>query len=120
MYQLGDFVYVKTFQMKNCLEPYWEEPFQVLTNNTVCGWRAQDQCQNLTTLRNYTHWYPTLIRPGLFWICGNKAYKTLPLDWTGTCTVGYITTEAYGACLQKTLLIQHLPCSSPSDGRTTL
>ncbi|NXS32266.1 ENR1 protein, partial [Pomatostomus ruficeps] len=27
---------------------------------------------------------------GLYWICGKKAYATLPRLWSGTCTLGVI------------------------------
>ncbi|NXY26538.1 ENR1 protein, partial [Atrichornis clamosus] len=27
---------------------------------------------------------------GLFWICGQRAYHTLPGDWEGSCTIGII------------------------------
>ncbi|NWJ09891.1 ENR1 protein, partial [Crypturellus undulatus] len=27
---------------------------------------------------------------GLFWICGKRAYITLPSDWKGVCTIGVI------------------------------
>uniref|UniRef100_A0A4W3IGT6 Uncharacterized protein n=1 Tax=Callorhinchus milii TaxID=7868 RepID=A0A4W3IGT6_CALMI len=67
----------------------------------------------LTAMRlvaSNTTGYPTLLRPCLFWLCGNKAYKSLPLNWAGTCTVGYIVPKAYGVkTLHAQLTHNHFP-----------
>ncbi|NXF92402.1 ENR1 protein, partial [Eubucco bourcierii] len=43
---------------------YWKNP-----ENITIEWRAPD---------------------GLFWICGKRAYYSLPKRWKGTCTLGVI------------------------------
>ncbi|XP_067864805.1 syncytin-2-like [Heterodontus francisci] len=58
--------------------------------NSSLVWKWLNFCQN------FTYWYPTLVRNGSFWLCGDSAYKTLPVDWMGICTIGNIVPEAFG------------------------
>ena len=62
-------------------------------------------CQNHTFVGNWTNCQTTTTTSsglqlgwqappdlGIFWLCGTKAYKALPLAWGGICTLGVLTS----------------------------
>lgn len=55
----------------------------------------KEQCDSVSNVKGLD---PSLItwcrpQPGLFFVCGNYVYQWLPANWTGACTLAFVTPQ---------------------------
>ncbi|CAM5122255.1 unnamed protein product [Eretmochelys imbricata] len=57
-----------------------------------CDQSSDSWCHNASD----STWLPMAGLPGLYWLCGRWAYKTLPHQWSGWCTLEWLLPYTYG------------------------
>uniref|UniRef100_A0A674J828 Envelope protein n=1 Tax=Terrapene triunguis TaxID=2587831 RepID=A0A674J828_9SAUR len=84
----------------NTSTPVWKTPLNTIRHGHIprthywpqCNQSSDSWCRNTSG----SIWLSTAGLPGLYWLCGRWAYKTLPNQWYGRCTLGRLLPYSYG------------------------
>uniref|UniRef100_A0A8C3FRU2 Uncharacterized protein n=1 Tax=Chrysemys picta bellii TaxID=8478 RepID=A0A8C3FRU2_CHRPI len=84
----------------NTSTPIWKMPLNTIRRRHIprthywpqCNQSSDSWCCNTSG----SIWLPTAGPPGLYWLCGCWAYKTLPHQWYRQCTLGRLLPYSYG------------------------